>query len=90
MAGRAVAVDALDAFVDLIAERVAERIGTAAPATSERKLVSVKEAADVMGVSEKSFRHRMYTKDFPEQAIRRFGRKILIERVTLERWLATH
>jgi len=90
MSPRSAYNDLLEQFAEAVADRVAAKIGATTPAPGDRKLVSVKEAAELMGVSEKAFRHQMNTKDFPERAIRRFGRKILIEKVTLERWLAAH
>lgn len=89
MPERAMYADFLDTFADLVAERVAAKMSAGVPSTP-RKFFSVKEAAAHSGLTEKAFRHTITTDDFPVRAIKRIGRKILIERAMLDQWLDAH
>lgn len=81
----------LDALVDAIAEAVAVKLrGAMTAPTTERKLLNVKEAAEQMGCSPSSIRHMISSGSLPQRALKRFGRRVLIDREEFDRWLSAH
>jgi excisionase family DNA binding protein len=82
-----------DGLLDLLAEKVAARLqqkATSVAVSALPKLLSVDDAAARMGCTTKSLRHIISSGSFPKHSIRRFGRKILIEREDFDRWLSAH
>ncbi len=62
----------------------------ATAAGEQRKLLlTVKEAAELLGYHPQTVYHKIWTGEIPEEAIKRFGEKkqaIRISRAWLERW----
>lgn len=79
----------LDQLLDLLAEKIAARLQAPDPA-GEPKLLSIKEAAHRMGCSPSSVRNLISSGSLPQRALRRFGRRVLIDRQEFDKWLSVH
>lgn len=78
-----------DILVESIADRVVERLLPLLTEgkTAEHSLISIENAAQRMDVTHKAFRHLIANGTIPEKMIRRFGRRIFIDRGLFNQWL---
>lgn len=91
MLGRSPQSNILDVVLDLLADKIAARLQGVAPVpAAASRLLNVKEAATRMGCSASSVRHMIQTGALPQRALRRFGRRVLIEREEFDRWVSAH
>lgn len=79
----------LDALLDILADKIATRLQSPS-AQPPAKLLSVKEAAGRMGTSIASIRHLISSGSIPQKILRRFGRRVLLDREEFDRWLNAH
>lgn len=84
-AGSGVGID-MEALADMVAAKVLA--GLNAPREGQ-KLLDLKQAAAHAGVTVPAMRHWIKTETFPEIAVRRYGRRVWIERKLFEQWLET-
>lgn len=81
------ALDALlDAFADLVADKLLERMGPREPEPlADNATFTVKEAAEYLGVSEASVRRWGRQGQFP---LLRHGSRVMIHKRDLDKWQA--
>ena len=80
-----------DSFTDELAEKVAQRVLSALNgkniAGADRKLLDIKQAALYMSRSSSTLRHLIAAGSIPERVLKRFGRRIYLDKAELDRWL---
>ena len=68
------------AHADAIAERVVARLRDEGQTPTRQMLLSVNEAAELLGISADALRKRIDRKQFPMTAVKRTGRAVQIHR----------
>lgn len=74
----------MEALADMVAARVLAGIN--APREGQ-KLLDMKQAASFAGVKVPAIRHWIKTEELPGAAVKRYGRRVWIERKLFEQWL---
>lgn len=73
--------------IEALASRVADLVVARLGERKERKLLNTKEAAVYMGVSVGALRHLIASEQVPPRAIRRYGRRVFLEKALFDQWL---
>jgi excisionase family DNA binding protein len=77
-----------DAILDVLAEKIVARLRGVAPApVPAGRLLDVKGAAERIGCSPSSIRHMIQSGSLSQRVLRRFGRRVMIDREEFDRWM---
>jgi predicted DNA-binding transcriptional regulator AlpA len=90
MPAEAVQSDFIEAVADRVAEKVMERLAEMGRPASKR-LLSLRETGEYMGgKTARAIAHMVKDGTLPQQLVKRFGeRRIFIDRLELDKWIAT-
>jgi len=80
---------AFEVLVQAIAEAVARKLASRIPgASSDQKLMSVKQAAEYLGRTPSSVRGLISTGDIPDPVVKRIGSRVFLLKRELDAWIS--
>ncbi|MBX3209617.1 MAG: helix-turn-helix domain-containing protein [Labilithrix sp.] len=75
---------------EIVAEKVVAKLREEEPKPpiAEPELLTVKQAAVVLGISPQAVRHRLHSESFPARLVVRLGGRVMFVRAKLTAWIA--